>query len=139
MEAFAGGVGGTSGVSAALLLIIGEIGSYASGAPSLLRRAGFHVMHAPTGCTAAALVRRHRPDVVVLDVGRSNETDLTVLGDVHREGAVPVIVLAAKDQADPVTGLEMGADDFMVKPIALMELAARARAAVRRASSHRRV
>jgi DNA-binding response OmpR family regulator len=137
MHAVAAGVSGTTPLAGAVLLIIGEIGCASSGALNLLQSAGFRVLQTRNGCTGAALVRRFRPDVVVLDVDRTDGRDLSVLAAVHRAAPVPVIVVAATDQADPVTGLEMGADDFMVKPIAAIELVARARAAVRRAFATR--
>ena len=99
-----------------------------------LEQHGFQVLHAPDGHAGAAMTRECRPVAVVLEVG-AGATALSVLPALHPE-KVPVIVVAPAEKADPVMMLELGADDFMTKPAALIELAARLRAAIRRTASH---
>ncbi|MGL5864721.1 MAG: response regulator transcription factor [Dermatophilaceae bacterium] len=101
---------------------------------------GYQVFTAPDGRVALDLVGRERPDVVVLDVqmpvldGLETTRQLRATGD-----DTPVILLTARTMlGDRVTGLDAGADDYLVKPFALEELLARVRAQRRRTSGCRR-
>jgi DNA-binding response OmpR family regulator len=98
-----------------------------------LEHAGFGVLSASDGSSALALVRARRPDAVVLDLGLPGIDGLDVLRSVRRDSAVPILILTARsDETDRVTGLELGADDYVVKPFSPKELVARVRAVLRR-------
>jgi two-component system OmpR family response regulator len=101
-----------------------------------LRFLGFAVATAETG-TAALRLARDRPfDLMVLDVMLPDTDGFEVVRRLRRDGCrVPVIFLTARDtQADKVTGLTIGGDDYMTKPFGLEELAARIRTVLRRAA-----
>lgn len=94
---------------------------------------GFDVAVASTGAQALTLAARHRPDVVVLDLGLPDMDGRTVLDGLRGWTNVPVIVLSARtDAMDKVDALDAGADDYVTKPFGMEEFLARLRAAVRR-------
>ncbi|HZF26842.1 MAG TPA: response regulator transcription factor [Steroidobacteraceae bacterium] len=99
-----------------------------------LRALAFTVDWMRDGATALAALRDTEYDLLVLDLGLPGRNGLDVLRDVRRAGAtVPVLILTARGEiADKVAGLDAGADDYLVKPFDLAELAARARALLRR-------
>lgn len=94
---------------------------------------GHEVHLAADGASALSLAARHRPDVVVLDLGLPDMDGLEVLRGLRGWTEVPVIVLSARDdEREKVRALDAGADDFVSKPFGLDELLARLRAAQRR-------
>lgn len=98
-----------------------------------LRRAGFAVDHAATAAEARELAAISDHALVLLDLGLPDGDGLTLLPVLRQGGRVPVIVLTARDQlADRLAGLDGGADDYVVKPVEMPELVARARAVLRR-------
>src|SRR5690242_10287114 len=99
-----------------------------------LRFLGFEVTTAGTGASALRLARDRPFDLVVLDVMLPDTDGFEIIRRLRRDGSrVPVIFLTAKDtQADKVTGLTLGGDDYMTKPFGLEELAARIRTVLRR-------
>ena len=99
-----------------------------------LRFLGFTVTTAGTGLGALRLAREHPFDLVVLDVMLPDTDGFEVVSRLRRDGLkVPVIFLTARDtQADKVTGLTLGGDDYLTKPFGLEELAARIRTVLRR-------
>jgi DNA-binding response OmpR family regulator len=98
-----------------------------------LIRDGFAVTEAGDGATALEHLRREPSDLVILDVMLPGTDGLSVLGELRELGDTPVILLSARgDEADRVLGLEMGADDYVVKPFSPRELATRARTILRR-------
>jgi two-component system alkaline phosphatase synthesis response regulator PhoP len=98
-----------------------------------LEHAGFAVVAARDGEGALALARRQKPDAIVLDLGLPGIDGLDVVRAIRRDSAVPIVVLTARgDETDRVTGLELGADDYVVKPFSPKELVARVRAVLRR-------
>jgi two-component system OmpR family response regulator len=99
-----------------------------------LRFLGFEVTTAQTGADALRLARDHLFDLVVLDVMLPDTDGFDVIARLRRDGCqVPVIFLTARDtQADKVTGLTLGGDDYLTKPFGLEELAARIRTVLRR-------
>jgi len=100
-----------------------------------LDQAGFGVLIAHTGREALALAEGERPDLVVLDLGLPDIDGLDVLRRVRADSNVPVVILTARsDETDLVVGLELGADDYVVKPFGPKELIARVRALLRRVS-----
>jgi DNA-binding response OmpR family regulator len=96
-----------------------------------LERDGYTVCELADGDSVAAAVQAFRPDLIVLDIMLPHRSGLDVLRELdHR---VPVILLTARtDEADRVLGLELGADDYVVKPFSPRELVARVRSVLRR-------
>lgn len=100
-----------------------------------LIREGYEVLTAADGPTALEVVSREgdRLDLVILDVMLPGLNGFQVLRAIRRDFSFPVLMLSARgEEQDRVDGLELGADDYVVKPFALRELLARVRAAVRR-------
>jgi len=101
-----------------------------------LSAAGFQVSAAPDGTTALESARAQPPDLVVLDLGLPDRDGLDVAQELRRHSSVPVIMLTARgDEIDRVLGLELGADDYLVKPFSPRELVARVRAVLRRSDA----
>jgi len=95
-----------------------------------LERAGFSVTHAPDGATALAA---DEADLILLDLGLPDIDGSEVCRRLRARGDVPIIIVSARDdEVDRVVGLELGADDYVVKPFGLRELVARIRAVLRR-------
>jgi DNA-binding response OmpR family regulator len=98
-----------------------------------LRSAGFSVTTAADGEGAVASARARPPDLVVLDLGLPGLDGLDVARELRRASPVPIIMLTARgEETDRVLGLELGADDYLVKPFSPRELLARVRAVLRR-------
>jgi two-component system OmpR family response regulator/two-component system alkaline phosphatase synthesis response regulator PhoP len=100
-----------------------------------LRREGYRVLRASDGEAALTVARQEheRLDIILLDVMLPGMNGFQVLRQVRTESDVPVLMLSARgEEQDKVDGLELGADDYVVKPFAMRELLARVRAAVRR-------
>jgi DNA-binding response OmpR family regulator len=99
-----------------------------------LEAEGYAVQSAEDGERALSLVRGEAPDLVILDIMLPKMNGLQVLQTLRREGhAMPIIILSARTgEMDKVTGLELGAEDYVAKPFSLAELLARVRAALRR-------
>ena len=92
------------------------------------------VLTAVDGEAGLAAFYAHEPDVVVLDVTMPRKSGFEVLGEIRRVSDVPVLMLTARgEEADQVRGLELGADDYLVKPFSHLVLLARIRAVLRRA------
>jgi len=100
-----------------------------------LERDGYRVSAAADGVAALELARRERPQAVLLDLMLPRMDGLSVLRELLRHDAPAVILLTARgEEADRVIGLEMGADDYVVKPFSPREIVARVRAVLRRSS-----
>ncbi len=103
-----------------------------------LEHAGFHVIVTGDGGSALASARGSKPDLVVLDLGLPGQDGLDVTRDLRRTSNVPIVMLTARgDESDRIVGLELGADDYIVKPFSPKELVARVRAVLRRTESTR--
>jgi DNA-binding response OmpR family regulator len=103
-----------------------------------LQHAGFDVLVAGDGEAALSSARGSRPDLVVLDLGLPGRDGLDVTRELRRSSNVPIVMLTARgDEADRVVGLELGADDYVVKPFSPRELVARIRAVLRRTDATR--
>jgi len=99
-----------------------------------LRREGIEVTVASNGHEALTRARLLRPDLVVLDIMLPGMDGLEVCRTLRAESTVPILVLSARGEAaDRITGLEVGADDYLVKPFTMRELVARVQAMLRRA------
>jgi two-component system, OmpR family, response regulator len=103
-----------------------------------LQQQGYRVSTAENGTALRRLVERGAPDLVVLDIMMPGEDGLTLCRELRaRTGpAIPIIFLTARtDETDRVIGLELGADDYLVKPFSSRELLARIKAVLRRVNS----
>jgi DNA-binding response OmpR family regulator len=101
-----------------------------------LERAGFAVARASTAAEALAFARANAPALVVLDLGLPDLDGLDVTRELRRVGDTPIVMLTARgDESDRIVGLELGADDYVVKPFSPKELVARIRAVLRRGDS----
>ncbi|HEX9041869.1 MAG TPA: response regulator transcription factor [Trebonia sp.] len=99
-----------------------------------LTRAGFTVVEASTGSEALALLRRGDVDLAIVDVMLPEVDGFEVVRQARRNSAIPIILLTARgEEANRVAGLELGADDYVVKPFLAHEVVARVRAQLRRA------
>ncbi|MCX8061395.1 MAG: response regulator transcription factor [Anaerolineales bacterium] len=100
---------------------------------SYFTQEGYEVVTAADGQEALFVARHEKPDVVLLDIMMPQMNGYDFLRTFSRESSTPVIVLTAKvEESDKVLGLELGADDYVVKPFSPRELAARVRAVLRR-------
>jgi DNA-binding response OmpR family regulator len=99
-----------------------------------LEAAGFTVVLASTGRDAIAHARANAPALVVLDLGLPDRDGFDVTRDLRHFSDAPIVMLTARgDESDRIVGLELGADDYVVKPFSPKELVARIRAVLRRA------
>jgi DNA-binding response OmpR family regulator len=99
----------------------------------ILEREGFDVEDAATAADGIALIGRTRPAVVLLDLTLPDMDGTEVLATLRETTSVPIILLTGRaSEADRVVGLDLGADDYVVKPFLPRELAARVRAVDRR-------
>lgn len=101
---------------------------------NLLEKEGYRVSRAVDGYSFDLIVRERLPSLVILDVMLPGEDGLSICRRFRQQSRAPVLMLTAKsDEIDKVLGLEMGADDYLVKPFGPRELIARVRALLRRA------
>ncbi len=115
-------------------MIVEDEPAVARGVQVALEREGYEVSVQPTGEDALANFADAAPDLVVLDVRLPGMDGFEVLRQLRRESHAPVLFLTARaDEVDKVVGLEMGADDYLVKPFHLRELVSRIKALLRRA------
>jgi DNA-binding response OmpR family regulator len=100
-----------------------------------LEHAGFEVIVTGDGEAALASARGRAPDLVVLDLGLPGLDGLDVARQLRARSRVPIVMLTARgDETDRIVGLELGADDYVIKPFSPRELVARVRAVLRRAA-----
>ena len=101
-----------------------------------LQREGFGVEVARDGAEALSNFDRVNPDIVLLDVMLPKVSGTDVCREIRKKSQVPIIMVSAKGtELDTVVGLEVGADDYIVKPYRIRELVARVRAALRRSGA----
>jgi DNA-binding response OmpR family regulator len=104
-----------------------------------LQNEGYQVIHVTDGTQGLAVARSSQPDMILLDVMLPGMDGFTVCRTLRQESAVPIMMLTARGQEmERVMGLELGADDYIVKPFSFRELVARVRAALRRQQLNRR-
>ena len=97
-----------------------------------LKRDGYDVVLASNAAEAMDMVVREHPDLVVLDLGLPDRDGKMVISDIRSRYPVPILVLSARDdESEKIAALDMGANDFIVKPFGVGELLARVRAALR--------
>lgn len=98
-----------------------------------LEEEGFEVSHAANGNDALKAIEECQADLLVLDIMMPGMNGIEVLRRVRRESNIPVLMLTARgDEVDRISGLDLGADDYLAKPCSPGELAARLRAIMRR-------
>lgn len=123
-------------MTAARVLVVDDEPTVREVVGDYLRRDGFVVHEAGDGAEALAAVAGFRPDLVVLDLMLPAVPGLDVLRELRSGSSIPVILLTARaEESDRVVGLELGADDYVVKPFSPRELAARVRSVLRRSGS----
>jgi two-component system alkaline phosphatase synthesis response regulator PhoP len=99
-----------------------------------LEQSGFQVVTATDGKIALAMFMREKPDFMILDLNLPGMDGLDVCRTVRRQSNIPILMLTARvEEADKLIGLELGADDYVVKPFSPREVVARVRTIFRRA------
>ena len=99
-----------------------------------LEREGYTTLQASAGRAAVALIESEQPDLIVLDIMLPEIDGYSILAELRERADIPVILLTARtEETDRLLGLELGADDYVVKPFSPRELAARVRTVLRRA------
>ena len=116
-----------------LILVVDDEPKVARLARDYLEKNGFRVVTAADGQTALTTARREKPDLVILDLMLPQIDGREVCRILRRESDVPIIMLTAlSEEIDQVTGLEIGADDYITKPFSPRAMVARVRALLRR-------
>jgi len=116
-----------------LILVVDDEPKVARLARDYLEKNGFRVVTAADGQSALTTARREKPDLVILDLMLPHIDGREVCRRLRRESDVPIIMLTAlSEEIDQVTGLEIGADDYITKPFSPRALVARVRALLRR-------
>jgi two-component system response regulator RegX3 len=119
----------------ARVLVVEDEAGLADSVRYSLESEGFEVIVADSGVSGMEAARTSGPDLVLLDLMLPEMSGLDVCRQIRSFSDVPIIMLTAKDsEADKVTGLELGADDYMTKPFSMRELIARVRAHLRRSA-----
>ena len=117
----------------ATILVVDDEPKIAQLARDYLEHAGFTVLTAADGRTGLARARENSPDLIVLDLRLPDLDGLDVTRALRKDSPVPIIMLTARgEESDKLIGLELGADDYIVKPFSPKELVARVRAVLRR-------
>ncbi len=115
------------------VLVVEDEESFSDALSYMLRKEGYEVDIAETGPQALETFDRHGADIVLLDLMLPGLSGTEVCKALRGRGAVPIIILTAKDaEIDKVVGLELGADDYVTKPYSARELLARIKAVLRR-------
>jgi two-component system, OmpR family, response regulator RegX3 len=118
------------------ILLVEDEGAITEPLAEALEREGFTPAVAGTATEAMESATASPPDLVLLDIGLPDGSGLDVCRELRRRTDVPIIMLTARgSEADRVAGLELGADDYIVKPFSAREVVARVRAVLRRAPS----
>jgi two-component system alkaline phosphatase synthesis response regulator PhoP len=116
-----------------LILVVDDEPKIVRLARDYLEQSGFRVLPVNDGQAAIAAARQEKPDLIVLDLNLPGMDGLDVCRALRRESSVPIIMLTARvEEMDRLIGLELGADDYIIKPFSPRELVARVRAVLRR-------
>lgn len=117
----------------AKILVVDDEPSIVKSIQYSLEKEGYQVATAADGHAAVEVARREKPNLVILDVMLPNQDGYEVCRQIRAEMPIPIIMLTAKgEEIDRVIGLEVGADDYLIKPFSLRELVARIKALLRR-------
>jgi two-component system, OmpR family, alkaline phosphatase synthesis response regulator PhoP len=116
-----------------LIMVVDDEPKIVRLARDYLERGSFRVLPMHDGLAALAAARQEKPDLIVLDLNLPGLDGLDLCRALRRESSVPIIMLTARvEETDRLIGLEVGADDYIVKPFSPRELVARVRAVLRR-------
>jgi two-component system alkaline phosphatase synthesis response regulator PhoP len=117
----------------AKILIVEDETQIVRGLVLYLERAGYVTTAVYDGAQALPAFRQEKPDLILLDLNLPNRDGVDICKAIRRDSAVPIIMLTARsDEMDRLIGLELGADDYIVKPFSPREVVARVRAVLRR-------
>lgn len=120
----------------ALILIVEDEPQLAEILEAYARQEGYRTERAGDGLSALSAFRAASPDLILLDIMLPGRSGLEVLKTVRADGSTPVILVTARaEETDQIVGLELGADDYVVKPFRPREVMARVKAVLRRASA----
>ena len=115
------------------ILVVEDDASVAAGIIDGLSNTSFETRHVSTGGECLSAIESFQPELVLLDLGLPDMDGTDVCRAIRAKSATPIIVVSARgDEVDRVIALEMGADDYVVKPFGMRELVARIRAVSRR-------
>ena len=125
---------GADATKATRILVVEDDLAILTGLSMNLRYEGYEILQAQDGRTALQKAVDERPDLIVLDVMLPEMNGYDVVRELRRRGQdVPVVIVSAKGtESDKITGLDLGADDYVVKPFGLQELISRIKAVLRR-------
>jgi two-component system response regulator AdeR len=120
----------------ALILIVEDEPQLAEVLEAYARQEGYRTERAADGLAALSAYRAAHPDLILLDVMLPGKSGLDVLKTIRADGLTPVILVTARaEETDQIVGLELGADDYVVKPFRPREVMARVKAVLRRATA----
>jgi DNA-binding response OmpR family regulator len=114
------------------VLVVEDVATVAAVIESALRSAGMETVCVPSGAAALASREMFRPDIVLLDLSLPDMDGLTLVAPFTEDGCGVIVVTSTGEEAARVQALDIGADDYVVKPVLVHELAARIRAVHRR-------
>lgn len=118
------------------ILIVDDEPQIASVLKAYLEKSGFKVLTAADGSAALQTYRREKPDFMILDLNLPGMDGLDVCREVRKDSEMPILMLTARvEEMDKLIGLELGADDYVVKPFSPREVVARVRTILRRATT----
>jgi len=121
----------------AIIFLVDDEPAIAEAVSFALQAEGFHCRIHATGAACIEALAREAPALILLDVGLPDASGFDFFRRIREQSAAPVVFLTArKEEIDRVVGLEMGADDYIVKPFSLRELTARVRMILRRGGNH---
>ena len=114
------------------ILLVEDVANIRNLVATMLEAAGYQIIRADTCSVAKTLFTSYLPDLVILDLGLPDMDGMNMLEFVRKSSLTPIIVLSARsDEADKISALDMGANDYITKPFGSGELLARVRAALR--------
>jgi two-component system response regulator ResD len=136
LSTFGGTEVGNAEASSSNILVVDDEDVVRDVVVRYLEHAGMRTVQAADGEEARELIEREPPDLVVLDVMVPKINGLDLCSWIRAQGEIPVILLTARgEESDRITGLELGADDYVVKPFSPRELVIRVKAILRRTGS----
>jgi DNA-binding response OmpR family regulator len=122
-------------MSEELILVVEDEPSISEVVGLYLQRAGFRVKYARDGLEAQEKIESQPPDLIVMDLMLPMMNGFELTRWLRDQSNIPIIMLTARrDEIDRITGLEMGADDYVLKPFSPQELVSRVRAVLRRSN-----